>query len=200
MSQGIFGQQQTNKTLSTLIGPRQNQVNSGTNAFTLPILTQQSIQQPNLVKGGLFYQTNPYDNTSPNQVTPEKVSHGQHTALSLGLFGQSLGQSSNQLGIINQDSLIKPNPNQSFLSNQLSSMLPNPSPKISSYQAYFDSAQKKPTGGFKIDPNQTEFSLPSLTAATKQAPKISQFKPVRSKNGKLAASELVKCITALDQF
>lgn len=80
-------------------------------------------------------------------------------------------------------------------------MFLNTSPKISSYQAYFDSAQKKPTGGFRIDTNQTEFSLPSLTVATKQTtPKLSQFKPVRSKNCKLAATELVQCITALDQF
>jgi hypothetical protein len=200
VSQGIFGQQQTNHTLSSLIGPHQDQPNTGMSAFTFPKLMQQNIQQPNLIKGGLFNQGSPGESNSPNQVTPEKVSHGQYSALSFGLFGQSLGQASNQLVITNQNDPNKSDANKPYSSNQQSPMLPNTSSKASAYQTYFDSAQKKPTGGFKIDPNQTEFSLPSLTAATKQAPILSQFKPVRSKNSKLASSELVQCITALDQF
>jgi hypothetical protein len=194
-SQGMYGQQQTNNAHSALTGGSQESANFGGNAWSFQSSVSQNSQQLNLVKGGLFHQPRPGEDNSPNQVSQEKVSHGQYTALSLGLFGQTLGQASNPLGINNQNGSNNGNGNTSFLGNQQSSIFPNTALKAASYQTYFDSAQKKPIGGFTIDPKQTEFTLPSLLP-TKEAPKFSQIKPVRSKNSRLSASELVLCISA----
>ncbi len=195
--QGILGQQPTANSLSALAGGLQNTTNSGTNPFGLSGSTSQNSQQPNFLKGGLFHQPRPGENNSRSQVSEEKVNHGQYTALSFGLFGQSLSQASNPLGVNNQNGPNKPDGNASSFVNQQSSIFPINVPNYDSYQAYFDSAQKKPTGGFTIDPKQTEFTLPSILSS-KETPVFPKVKPIRSKNSKLTASELVLCISAYE--